>query len=117
MSKHTPGPWKIDKVDGRFVYALNKQGTNSFHARISPGYAPGYDNEEKQIANARLIATAPYLLEEHIQWSEMFGKFIVELLQQNTLGIEQFITTAVVEYIDGKPRLKSGAITRATGKE
>ena len=61
MKKHTPGPWKI--AERRFVYAFNAQGTNSFHASVSPGHIPGYDDEETQQANALLIAAAPDLLE------------------------------------------------------
>lgn len=59
---HTPGPWIIDE-DGRFVYSLNKNGCNRFHAAVSPGHIPGYDSEGIQKANAQLIAAAPELLE------------------------------------------------------
>ena len=50
------------------------------------------------------------------QWAELFGRFVIELLQQNTLGIEQFIHEAEIEYIDGKPMLKSAAISKAEGE-
>jgi hypothetical protein len=63
-TKHTKGPWLIAPSDGRFfVYALNDEGTNAFHASVSPGHIPHYDDEETQKANARLIAAAPDLLE------------------------------------------------------
>ena len=62
MSEHTPGPWKIVGEDMRFVYAPGKDGTNRFSTHVAPGHIPGYDDEETQQANARLIAAAPDLL-------------------------------------------------------
>ena len=59
MSKHTPGPWSQDK--GRCsncVYAESKSG---FPVAKAMRYSPVFDKE--YLANARLIAAAPDLLE------------------------------------------------------
>lgn len=64
MSKHTPGPWLLQETT---VYALNEERipVNRFTAIIDSGWR----NAESRIsrgemeANARLIASAPDLLE------------------------------------------------------
>ena len=57
--KHTKGPWIVDR---NTVYALNEAGTNRMCLHLHPGHLPGYDNENIQAANAKLIAAAPELL-------------------------------------------------------
>ena len=54
MSKHTPGPWKASAL-GRTV----TDGAEQVVCRPS-AYA---NNAERQVANARLIAAAPELLD------------------------------------------------------
>ncbi len=56
MTKHTQGPWL---VEGRTVYALNDDGYNRFSALVQDAHTPRDELE----ANARLIASAPELLE------------------------------------------------------
>lgn len=52
---YTPGPWFYSKgIDGDFV--INGQDTDPFVCSTNP-------NDERQQANARLIAAAPQLLE------------------------------------------------------
>ena len=52
----TPGPWRLS---GRTIYALNDEGFNRFSALVQDAHAPAYELN----ANARLIASAPTLLE------------------------------------------------------
>jgi len=59
MSKHTPGPWLID---GRTVYALNSSGYNHMSIYVPRQLGPGSTIEE-EMANVRLIAAAPDMLE------------------------------------------------------
>ena len=63
MSKHTPGPWEIQRDSGLHIYITQPSDT--------PNRVPGYyaeirrfttDSEQVE-ANARLIAAAPDLLE------------------------------------------------------
>ena len=73
---YTPGPWQRK---GRTVYALteDKKGriVNRFDAQISPGGSISmYDSEETQLANARLIAAAPELLEA---LETLYGKLVM----------------------------------------
>jgi len=58
MSKHTPGPWKID--------APTPEGHRPIHESTEAGYLIATvwaDDSGKQEADARLIAAAPRLLE------------------------------------------------------
>ena len=56
MSAYTPGPWKII---GRTVYALNERGFNRFTARVEDAHTAS----SERVANARLMAAAPEMLE------------------------------------------------------
>lgn len=58
--KGTKNHWQISDVDKTFVYALNNQGTNAFSLSINND---GKTSKEEQEANAKLIASAPELLE------------------------------------------------------
>ena len=55
MSKHTPGPWVVSPIQ------LNQICTAD--ARMEVARAIVYSNAHETIANARLIAAAPELLE------------------------------------------------------
>lgn len=61
-TKPTPGPWLISSEDRAFVYALGDEGTNSFWAHVLTA-GPERVSREECAANARLIASAPDLLE------------------------------------------------------
>lgn len=54
-TKHTPGPWKHERV-GK---------TGNVYVRCSDGFQPNdlFRSDEERLANARLIAAAPDLLE------------------------------------------------------
>ena len=69
MSKHTPGPWTIERVRYQWKivgpYSLNKNG--QLRRIASLGSPHGYNPDSSQVgienaANARLIAAAPELL-------------------------------------------------------
>lgn len=55
MNKHTPGPWRVIPRDGKFPNAVQRGRQGGFEVR-------GLDNETED-ADARLIASAPDLLE------------------------------------------------------
>ena len=62
MSKHTPGPWFVTGNMTRYVEARIGGGLIQEIAAVGPTSADdGYG--QQQIANARLIAAAPDLLE------------------------------------------------------
>lgn len=94
MSKHTPGPWMITGEDERFVYALSSKGTNSFSCLVSPGYIQGYDSEETQQANARLIAAATDMLEELEKLLECIEFYHLDNLYFDTDKTKQVIAKA-----------------------
>ena len=66
--------------------------------------------------NARLIASAPDLLEEHKHWAKIQGRIIVEALQGEFEYLKVIAQTARIEYINGEPYLKSEAINKSEGK-
>jgi len=59
MTKHTPGPWKIIRLDNEvYINPDRESGEYALIARIN-----GTHRRDSQEANARLIAAAPELLE------------------------------------------------------
>ena len=63
---YTKEKWEIVEDDSAFVYALNEIGTNIFSLKVQAGQRPGKHRPEVEaecVANARLIAAAPDLLE------------------------------------------------------
>ena len=78
MSKHTPGPWLSD---GLAVYALNDRPCpeNRFWAGIYRGRDDNYERISKAeaIANAKLIAAAPDLLDALSEIINDGGKFVM----------------------------------------
>jgi hypothetical protein len=72
VSKHTPGPWEIESIDsapddhlrimGRPVWPCTRFGVKGVWDIASVNEL-GDENVDEQIANARLIAAAPDMLE------------------------------------------------------
>lgn len=64
MSGHTPGVWKLAADDSAFVYALNDDGHNRMWLNVNGGHLEGMvrTSDAELLANARLIAAAPELL-------------------------------------------------------
>lgn len=93
--KHTRGPWI---QDGRTVYALNDHGSNAMCCGLMPGNVQaGFDDEETQIANARLIAAA----------LEMF-----EALQRIASGITEDMLGTTSLTRDDMQSIAQGALKR-----
>lgn len=61
MSGHTPGPWRIDGLTKRGVYARITGGDWYYFAKVVVKFAD--EPSPVGAANARLIAAAPDLLE------------------------------------------------------
>lgn len=68
-TKHTPGPWMIA---GKTVYALNEDGYNRFSALVQDAHT----KESELVANARLIAAAPELLEALQMLTDHVNRYI-----------------------------------------
>lgn len=72
MSKHTPGPWRVEEIDGmkgmfHIPIDAGEMGKTTFQnvAEVQPWYNDDTDEFEftpASHANARLIAAAPELL-------------------------------------------------------
>ena len=98
MSNHTPGPWGVDSHTAH----VNQISTGLPLAALQ---WPSYDrSEEKTKANARLIASAPCLLEA------------VKLLMA-IIGPKDSETWANDDEIDAAWEAGESAIAKATGKD
>jgi hypothetical protein len=60
MSKHTPGPWVIERNS---IGPTSKEDDQSYGMMMQVAYVERYDWPENACANARLISSAPDLLE------------------------------------------------------
>lgn len=92
--EHTPGPWAyVPNLSGSANhqgYRIAQEGSAWAHASVQPGDEDGVLGQ----ANARLIATAPEMLEALEQMVDAFGHYSIH------------------------PYMKArGAIAKATGKE
>lgn len=65
--QHTPGPWHADKIQDRSAYNIFQHGRTYSIATISAEGHPG----RNVMADARLIAAAPALLENLRQLCEL----------------------------------------------
>jgi len=120
--KMTPGPWAIDYGGTighiKTLNPTNGKGTPTvciYDVGIVHGY-PAIESEEERQANAQAISALPELIEEHEQWAFTFGEAIVLALQGDTLKLEQLTTEMPIDYIDGKPCLKSIALKKTKGE-
>lgn len=62
LMNHTPGPWLIDHIRGRYRVRINGRGWGSL-ARVIVRMDGDVEDSPEGMANARLIAAAPDLLE------------------------------------------------------
>ena len=89
MSKHSPGPWTIGKVSHKKqrvdIDSLHSDPFVGHHTWRAMARTYGIESEEEKgsvvmLANARLIAAAPELLEaltdcvEHMHWTQPLGE-------------------------------------------
>lgn len=98
--KHTPGPWKVQKPDSS-SYAHTIIGNGFWIADVAHGAIKGDD-----IANARLIAAAPellnaldYLLEQTVDMDLKYG---IGLTEGETEARTQALA-AIAKATGGKP--------------
>jgi hypothetical protein len=62
MTKHTPGPWKF-KTAANGDNGISAYDTGIFAEAFADVRHAGENNREEALANARLIAAAPEMLE------------------------------------------------------
>ena len=75
MSKHTPGPWKVArglswKETGAWYHIVDSK--KGWVAQLWNKYEENFKSREESKANARLIATAPEMLEV-LEW--LFNRY------------------------------------------
>ena len=80
MTKHTPGPWKLQKalrpVDGEYDYGIGAKVSGRGQC-IAEAFGRCSDRDLLPAeANARLIAAAPEMLEALVNCSSLLGAFI-----------------------------------------
>ena len=108
MEKHTPGPWKSTTYCG---YCDVMSETNGICRIVAETFGPsinsnGYPHPETQIANGRLIAAAPELLDA-LRW-------VVECADPTMeRGDEEYFDYADLYHAIDRAR---AAIQKATGE-
>ncbi len=110
--KHTKGPWKIDRFEDKVHQRRHTILGNGL--MICETWSI-FEDEETE-ANARLIASAPELLEEHIQWGKILGHILVKALQGNDEALHVYAKNPKLTMRNGEPFLNSNANTKAEGK-
>jgi len=63
--------------------------------------------------NKELLKEYRQLLEEHKQWSDIFGRVIVEALQNSYEYLNLIKRNTKIEFSTGCPKLKSESIRRS----
>jgi len=93
MSKHTPGPWFVGEILGMVGAEPNETGQEYICDLYDASYDIGREWKEINqgddadgmiLANARLIAAAPELLEACkavVKWAEVFGPITSENIE------------------------------------
>lgn len=115
--RHTPRPWKwYWKINDGLEADCGIYSEYTYGQAVSICRAPRYEKEEQWEANARLIASAPELLEEHKRWAKILGHIIVTFLQGNYEALNIY-SKMKIEYKDGEPWLKSEAIAKAERRD
>lgn len=102
MQKHTPGPWRLKDNDWTVIEGKREAGVPYLFTLAE---TLGYKQERE--ANARLIASAPELLEALKNVERMSGEL---LLQDGTRGTDKALT--LLAAIDSANEV----IRRATGE-
>lgn len=111
MSKHTPGPWKLQNET---IYALDENGVvNRFSVSVQEGYVRSSRNYMHNVrtpkaelqANARLIAAAPDMLKALVGLSG-----ILATAESNASGNPEW------EYVSARINAARAAIAAATGE-
>lgn len=115
MSKHTPGPWAVQKAEdclGRKLDDLVEWVVtgNEHDLWISTGPTWDQDHSEESEANARLIAAAPELLEALVHMVKWHGK---RELPTSDSKVESLLP---IDQQNDEVRLAMQAIAKATGE-
>ena len=105
MSKHTPGPWKVEQYQGNCFYVVAERGKKWDNPEICDLYTdvtpedsvtlgPWLEPKDNAEANAHLIAAAPDLLEALIGMIEVFGNAEHVLTLNEVIAAKQAIAKA-----------------------
>lgn len=112
-AKHTPGPWSCSyepQPNGcPIVGARGLMVAMLAHTVNMP------QQREEAIANARLIAAAPELAEEHQRWAAWFGEALVLALQGDYSKVDELAKSMKFTFDTGTAVLRSDVIAKATG--
>ena len=103
----TPGPWEAGQYGNSIIVtAKDRQYDVAVVRNIG---------REDNAANARLIAAAPELLEEHQRWAGWLGEALVLVLQGDYSHVNELASTFRIGFESGSAVIKSDAIAKAIG--
>jgi len=109
QGKHTPGPWKVDSGE-----ALKVRNNSGSIATIMQTHLTGRRSNDETMANARLIAAAPDMLEA------------LSIARAEIVALERDMETLLRgDFVKGRTHEETGdpllvveaAIARATGEK
>ena len=100
MSAHTPAPWEATPVsDYGTITILGRDKSGDFLvAEIQCGELPAAD-----VANARLIAAAPELLEALVQVMKWIRNWSPEFTEDEEWGEDETAALAAIAKAKGQP--------------
>jgi hypothetical protein len=114
--KYTPEPWKVGFYMGKFDGWVLTSNQRPLAYMSRDENAPTMRTIDEIEANAHLIASAPDLYKEHIQWGKILGHVLVMALQGDYSDLNAFAKQIKLDYRDGEPFIQSPAIFKAEGR-
>jgi hypothetical protein len=109
MDKHTKGPWVVNPIQLIQICTAD--------ARMEVARATVYSNAHESIANARLIATAPELLDELKKLYRAYVNLLETGRDRIVAAGGQCDSVELMEAADQYLKSSRAAIAKATGGE
>jgi hypothetical protein len=101
IQTHTPGPWRVERLSGPYdvSIAITAEGVElaSLEGSRDPSKrrAEGWQQEDEAMANARLIAAAPDLLEAAKNMDDVLSRWSVANMRPEKAGAFNAALTAL----------------------
>lgn len=105
-AKHTPGPWKADFLDEDNGWILDKKSNYIAEIVTSDEENKFIKNPDEREANARLIASAPELLEALKAAQKILHPLVMKMKVKDHFSEHNVLANVIVKAIakaEGKP--------------
>lgn len=114
MAGHTPGPWQVTHLrrGTDYVNAFRVSGPADGRAECEPLFETAFPHNDHNEANARLIASAPRLLQENAELREALAGLFRECAMIHKYAGE-ICNQKAADAAEARAR---AALAKATGK-